>query len=72
MCLAIPAKVVRIEAERAWVSIAGVEREASLILTPEAKLGDYVILHAGFAIQILDPKDAEETLRLIEEISEQS
>ncbi len=72
MCLAIPAKVVRIETERAWVSIAGVEREASLILTPEAKLGDYVILHAGFAIQILDPKDAEETLKLIEEISELS
>jgi len=70
MCLAIPARVTRIEAEKAWVTVGGVEREASLVLTPEAKIGDYVILHAGFAIQVLDPKDAEETLKLIEEISE--
>jgi hydrogenase expression/formation protein HypC len=72
MCLAIPAKVARIEGEKAWVTIGGVEREASLVLTPEAKIGDYVILHAGFAIQILDPKDALETLKLIAEISELS
>lgn len=72
MCLAIPAKVVRIEGEQAWVNIAGVEREASLVLTPEAKIGNYVLLHAGFAIQILDPKDALETLKLLEEISELS
>ena len=68
MCLAVPAKIKSINNDTATVEISGVSYEANLMLTPEAKVGDYVILHAGFAIQILDPKDAEETLKLFEDI----
>ncbi|MEN9979599.1 MAG: HypC/HybG/HupF family hydrogenase formation chaperone [candidate division WOR-3 bacterium] len=64
MCLAIPVRIVRIEGETAIGEVGGVEREVSLVMTPEAKVGDYVIVHAGFAIQILDRQAAEET-RLI-------
>ena len=69
MCLAIPAKVKSIEGITALVDVSGVEREASVMMTPEVKVGDYIIMHAGFAIQILDVKEAEETLRLLEEIA---
>jgi hydrogenase expression/formation protein HypC len=68
MCIAVPAKIKSINSDTATVEISGVSYEANLMLTPEAKIGDYVILHAGFAIQILDQKDAEETLRLFEDI----
>jgi len=70
MCLAVPARVERIEDETAVVSIAGVEREASLALVPEARVGDYVLLHAGFAIQVVDEREAAETLRLLHELGE--
>ena len=53
----------------AMVDVSGVEREASVMMTPEVKVGDYIIMHAGFAIHILDVKEAEETLRLLEEIA---
>lgn len=60
MCLAFPAKVLKIDNELATVERAGVKREASLMLLPEAKVGDYVLIHAGFAMQIID----EEELRI--------
>jgi hydrogenase expression/formation protein HypC len=69
MCLAIPAKVKKVSGDMALVDVSGVEREASVMMTPGVKVGDYIIMHAGFAIQILDTKDAEETLRLLEEIA---
>ena len=69
MCLAIPAKVKSIKGDTALVDVSGVEREAMVMMTPEVKVGDYIIMHAGFAIQILDVKEAEETLRLLEEIA---
>jgi hydrogenase expression/formation protein HypC len=69
MCLAIPARVKSIKGDMALVDVSGVEREASVMMTPEVKVGDYIIMHAGFAIQILDVKEAEETLRLLEEIA---
>jgi hydrogenase expression/formation protein HypC len=50
--------------------IGGIERTISLALTPEAKVGDYVLLHTGFAINVLDPQEAEETLRLFSELAE--
>lgn len=59
MCLAVPAKVLDIAGSVARVSVNGVEREASLMLLPEAKLGDYVLVHAGFAMQIVEPDEAE-------------
>jgi hydrogenase expression/formation protein HypC len=69
MCLAIPAKVKSIKGDMAIVDVSGVQREASVMMTPKVKVGDYIIMHAGFAIQILDTEEAEETLRLLEEIA---
>ena len=69
MCLAIPAKVIAIEDDMAVVELGGVTRWASLMLVPETKVGDYVLLHAGFAIQRLDEEEAQETLRLFAEMA---
>lgn len=69
MCLAIPARVKAICGDTATVEVSGVERAASIMMTPEVKVGDYVILHAGFAISVLDTAEAEATLRLLEEIA---
>ncbi len=68
MCLGIPALVEKIENDEAVVIHMGVRRRISLMLVPEVKEGDYVIVHAGFAIQRLDKEEAEKTLKLIEEI----
>ena len=68
MCLAVPAKVLDIAGSVARVSVNGVEREASLMLLHEAKLGDYVLVHAGCAMQIVEEKDAEETYALLAEM----
>ena len=70
MCLAIPAKIRSITDNSATVEISGVSYEANLMLTPQARVGDYVILHAGFAIQILDQQEAKETLRIWQEIGQ--
>ena len=70
MCLAIPAKIVAISGSVARVEIGGVVREADLTLLPEAKVGDYVLLHAGFAIQKYDEEEAKETLRLLKELAD--
>ena len=69
MCLAIPALVKSIEDKEAEVEIGGITRRISLWLTPEAKVGDYVLVHTGYAINILDEGEAEETLTLLEEIA---
>jgi hydrogenase expression/formation protein HypC len=70
MCLAIPGKIVIINDNIAQVDVAGIVKEASLQLVPDAKIGDYVLLHAGFAIQMLDEDEALETLKLWESIDE--
>ena len=72
MCLAIPALIKSIEGYQAEVNIEGVTREISVQLTPEAKVGDYVLLHTGYAISVIDPAEAEETLRLLKELGEAS
>ena len=69
MCLAIPAKIVSIKDKEAVIEIGGIRREASLWLTPEAKVGDYVLLHTGYAIAVLDEEEAKETLALIEAVA---
>ena len=69
MCLAVPVKIVSIDGEQAETEIAGVKRRVSIVLTPEAKIGDYVLLHTGYAISVLDQAEAEETLKLLEEIA---
>ena len=70
MCLAIPGKILSIKDGMAEVDIAGIVRKGSLQFVPEAGIGDYVLLHAGFAIQMLDEEEALETLKLMEAISE--
>jgi len=70
MCLAIPAKVIGIRDTMAQVDFGrGVSREVNIMLV-EAKVGDYVLVHAGYAIQVLDEREAQETLRLWDEILE--
>lgn len=71
MCLAIPAQISEINDDHmAIVSILGVTRECSLDLTPEAQVGDFVLVHAGFAIEVVSEEYAEETLDLIRSIPE--
>jgi hydrogenase expression/formation protein HypC len=70
MCLAIPGQVMEIEGFEAKVDVAGVTRSISLWLTPEAQLGDYVYIHAGYAISVLDAEEALESLRLLQELAE--
>jgi hydrogenase expression/formation protein HypC len=68
MCLAIPAKVISIKQDKAEVDFGeGVLREANITLV-NVKVGDYVLVHAGYAIQVLDEKEAEETLELWNQI----
>ena len=69
MCLAVPVRVISREGNEAEVEIGGVKRRVSLVLTPEAKVGDYVLLHTGYAIGVVDEAEAEETLKLLEEIA---
>ncbi|NLI81123.1 MAG: HypC/HybG/HupF family hydrogenase formation chaperone [Deltaproteobacteria bacterium] len=70
MCLAIPAEVVQIEDEMAVVRVGSALRKASLMLLPEpAALGDYLIIHAGFALHKVDPEEARESLRLLRELA---
>lgn len=70
MCLAIPALIKSIDGSEAEVEIGGISRKASLMLTPEARVGDYVLLHTGYAINVIDQAEAEETLSLLEQIAE--
>ncbi len=70
MCLAIPVLIKSIEDKEAEVEIGGISRRISLWLTPEARVGDYALVHTGYAINILEQEEAEETLRLLEEIAE--
>jgi len=65
MCLAIPAKVISIDGSSALVSIEDVEYKASLLLLNDVKPGDFVMLHAGFAIQKVDAEEAAYTLQLL-------
>ncbi len=69
MCLAVPVRIKSINGTDAEVEIGGTTRKTSLMLTPEAKVGDYVLLHAGYAINILDQAEAEETLAIFAEMS---
>lgn len=70
MCLAVPGRIIEMKDSNAVVDFGGVKREVSLSLTPSARVNDYVLVHAGFSIQVLDPMEARETLRLFKEIYE--
>ena len=68
MCLAVPAKIVEIENQLVTVEVGGLTRQASIALLPDAELGDYVLIHAGFAISKIDEQEALETLSLFEQL----
>jgi len=70
MCLSIPAKVEKIEGDMAVVSVGGTKYNASLQMLDDVSLGDYILLHTGFAIQKLTPEEAEESLKVFEEFEE--
>jgi len=70
MCLALPARVAeRIGPDDALVDLGGVRKRISIALVPEARVGDYVIVHVGYAIGLLDQKEAEATLKLFAEMA---
>jgi hydrogenase expression/formation protein HypC len=67
MCLAVPGKIVTIDGKNAHIDFGGVMREANISMV-EVDVGDYVIVHAGFAIQVIDEEEAKETIQLWEEL----
>jgi len=69
MCLAFPAKVLEIDGDLATVERSGVKRSASLMLLPEAKVGDYVLVHAGFAMQVVDEQEVKIRDALVAEMN---
>ena len=69
MCLAFPAKVLHIEGDLATVERSGVKRSASLMLLPEARVGDYVLIHAGFAMQVVDEREVQIRDALVAEMN---
>jgi len=72
MCLAVPLKIISVEGKMGIGELGGVKKKISLMLLDKVKVGDYVLLHAGFAINKLETKEAEELLQLLREISEVS
>jgi len=70
VCLAVPLRIEAIEGGMATVELGGVRRQVSLVLTPEAQVGDYVIVHTGFALSVLDEEEAQETLELFRAMEE--
>ncbi|HDP68235.1 MAG TPA: HypC/HybG/HupF family hydrogenase formation chaperone [Candidatus Marinimicrobia bacterium] len=70
MCLAIPMKVIRINGREAVAEVGGVEYRANLTILPDVKVGDYIIVHAGFAIEKLDETAALETLQIWQDIAD--
>ena len=73
MCLGVPGKIIEIykngELLMGKIDFGGVFREACLSYTPEAKVGDYVLIHVGFALNIISEEEAKETISLLEQIS---
>ncbi|MGD0037003.1 MAG: HypC/HybG/HupF family hydrogenase formation chaperone [Bacteroidota bacterium] len=74
MCLAIPGKVIEIDASvspiMGKVSFGGIKKEVCLELVPEVQIGNYVIVHVGFAISMMDEEEAQETLKLIDQMND--
>jgi hydrogenase expression/formation protein HypC len=70
MCLALPAKIVEKDGEDAWVILGDARMRVNLVMTPEAEVDDWVLVHAGFAIQQLSEEDALETWQLIDALQQ--
>ena len=69
MCLAVPARLIEVNDSVGVADFGGVRREVSVLFVPEAQVGDYVLVHAGSAIERLDEAEAEETLKLFADIA---
>ena len=72
MCLAIPMKLLEKTDSEGMVEMGGVKRRVSLILYPDAAVGDYVLVHAGYVIGIVDEEEAQETLKMLREMASES
>lgn len=71
MCLAIPARVVELrDAEQALVDLGGIRKEISLALVSDVQIGDYVIVHVGYALGLIDPEEAQRTLEMFNELGQ--
>ena len=70
MCLAVPMKLLEHHGQSGVLEIGGARKEVMLTLTPDAKVGDWLIVHAGYALEILDEQEAEHTLTLLRELGE--
>jgi len=68
MCVAVPARVKSLDGQMAEVEVGGISRKVSVQLTPDVREGEYVLIHAGFAIHVIDEQEAGETMKLFEEI----
>ncbi len=68
MCLAVPAQLISKEEFFGTVELHGVQRNCSLMLVPDAKVGDYLLVHAGFAVQIVDEEEAAATMDALREL----
>ena len=69
MCLAVPSLVTSINQQLAQVDVGGITRQISIVLTSEVKVGDYVLVHAGYSISVISEEEAQETLNLIYELA---
>jgi len=69
MCLGIPGKVIEIDGDSGYVEFGAVKRKVNLKLLAEVNVGDYVLVHTGFAIEKIDREEAEKTLKLFQDIS---
>ncbi len=72
MCLALPCKVVAIDGDNATIDVSGMKKDISLALIDDIAIGDFVIVHVGYALTRLDPEEAEKTLALFAEMGEQA
>jgi len=70
MCLAVPVKIISVNGTNADIDIGGVTRQISIQLTPEAKPGDYALVHTGYAINLMDEAEAQETLEIFKKMAE--
>ena len=70
MCLAIPSKIIRIEGPMGIIDVGGVKMEISLLLIDDPEVGDYVLVHAGFALHKIDESEAMESLKILREAAD--
>ncbi len=69
MCLALPMRITAVDGDLATISAEGLERQCSVLLVPDAAVGDYVLVHAGFAISVIDESEAETRIDLFRELA---